>query len=392
MKLLHVLASVDPKGGGPTEAVSQLGAHLKHLGHTFEMITLDDPKQPFLQECLLPVHALGPSLGAYGYNKKLIPWLRANAHNYDAVIVSGLWSYQSFGSWRALRSTEVPYYVFTHGMLDPWFKHTYPLKHLKKWVYWPWAEYRVLRDARAVLFTSAEERLLARQSFWLYRAHERVVKYGTRPPPADGERLREHFLAAHSELRGRRVLLFLGRIHEKKGCDLLIQSFASVVKTEPTLHLVMAGPDQTGWVDGLKRLAQDIGVEDRVSWPGMLRGEMKWGAFYCAEAFVLPSHQENFGVAVAESLGCGRPVLISNKVNIWREIEAAGAGIVETDSLAGTARLLSRWLAMRTEDRQEMGVRAQQLFRRQFTVEVMAESLLNIIRERRYGSALASVT
>jgi glycosyltransferase involved in cell wall biosynthesis len=119
---------------------------------------------------------------------------------------------------------------------------------------------------------------------------------------------------------------------------------------------------------------------------------MKWGAFYCAEAFVLPSHQENFGVAVAESLGCGRPVLISNKVNIWREIEAAGAGIVETDSLAGTARLLSRWLAMRTEDRQEMGVRAQQLFRRQFTVEVMAESLLNIIRERRYGSALASVT
>jgi glycosyltransferase involved in cell wall biosynthesis len=186
--------------------------------------------------------------------------------------------------------------------------------------------------------------------------------------------------------------LFLGRIHEKKGCDLLIQSFASVVKTEPTLHLVMAGPDQTGWVDGLKRLAQDIGVEDRVSWPGMLRGEMKWGAFYCAEAFVLPSHQENFGVAVAESLGCGRPVLISNKVNIWREIEAAGAGIVETDSLAGTARLLSRWLAMRTEDRQEMGVRAQQLFRRQFTVEVMAESLLNIIRERRYGSALASVT
>ena len=76
---------------------------------------------------------------------------------FDAVIINGLWQYHSFGAWRALRGTATPYYVFPHGMLDPWFKRSFPLKHLKKWLYWPWAEYRVLRDARAVIFTCEAE-------------------------------------------------------------------------------------------------------------------------------------------------------------------------------------------------------------------------------------------
>ena len=92
----------------------------------------------------------------------------------------------------------------------------------------PWADYRVLRDARAVLFTSEEELLLARKSFWLYRATEQVIAYGTRTPPPDAAGLREKFLAAHPVLRGRRVLLFLSRIHPKKGCDLLVRAFAKV--------------------------------------------------------------------------------------------------------------------------------------------------------------------
>src|SRR5258706_5140390 len=126
-------------------------------------------------------------------------------------------------------------------MLDPWFKRAYPLKHLKKWLYWPWGDYRVLRDARAVLFTSDEERLQARRSFWLYRANEEVVAYGTTAPPENAVALREGFLSMHPELRGRRLLLFLSRIHEKKGCDLLVRAFAELAGTEPTLHLVMAG-------------------------------------------------------------------------------------------------------------------------------------------------------
>jgi glycosyltransferase involved in cell wall biosynthesis len=361
------------------EGVRQRGVRLRQLGHSVEAATLDDPKQAFLKEFPLTVHALGPSHGGYRYNTKLVPWLKLHARDYDAVIIHGVWQYHSFGAWRALRSTGVPYYVFTHGMLDPWFKRTYPLKHLKKWLYWPWADYRVLRDAHAVLFTSEEERLQASRSFWLYRAREQVVAYGTSAPPGNAGELREHFIAAHAELRGRRVLLFLSRIHEKKGCDLLIQAFAGVAAAEADLHLVIAGPDQTGWAARLKSIARDLGVADRISWPGMLRDEMKWGAFYSAEAFVLPSHQENFGIAVAEALGCGLPVLISDKVNIWREVQSSGAGLVAPDTLHGTDQLLRGWLSLTLEQRRAMSERARELFRRRFTVDAMAAGLLDVV-------------
>ena len=148
---------------------------------------------------------------------------------YDAVIVNGIWQFHSFGAWRALRNSSTPYVLFTHGMLDPWFKKQYPLKHLKKWMYWPWAEYRVLRDAQAVLFTCEEERVLARESFWLYRCNEVVVSYGTAKPKGDPELERQEFFTRYPELRGKKLALFMGRIHPKKGCDLLIEAFAKVL-------------------------------------------------------------------------------------------------------------------------------------------------------------------
>jgi glycosyltransferase involved in cell wall biosynthesis len=265
-------------------------------------------------------------------------------------------------------------------MLDPWFKHTYPIKHLKKWLYWPWGDYRVLRDAEAVLFTCDEERRLARQSFWLYSAREEVVGYGIRPPPPDSAFLREQFLAAYPHLQRKRVLLFLGRIHPKKGCDVLVKSFARIANVDPSLWLVVAGPDETGWVAGLKSLAQSLGVADRILWPGMLRTDAKWGAFHASEAFILPSHQENFGVAVAEAMACGKPVLISDKINIWREIDNDQAGLVDVDTVAGTERTLRRWLDLSAQERHAMGLRASQSFLRRFTIESTATALIEVAR------------
>jgi glycosyltransferase involved in cell wall biosynthesis len=381
VRLLHIMPSVDPNGGGPTEGVRQRGVRLTELGHTVEVVTLDDAAQPFLGEYPLKVHALGPSQGSYRYNRKLVSWLMAHARGYDAVVINGLWQYHSFGAWRALQKLRVPYFVFTHGMLDPWFKRTYPLKHLKKWLYWPWADYRVLRDARAVLFTSEEELLQAGRSFWLYRANAQVIAYGTRMPPDGAAALRDRFLSAHPGLEGRRLLLFLGRIHAKKGCDLLLRALARVAAREPSLHVIIAGPDQTGWAAALQALARDLGVADRVSWPGMLRDEMKWGAFYSAEAFVLPSHQENFGIAVAEALGCGLPALISDKVNIWREVQASRAGLVAPDTLDGTVSLLEGWLSLGPLERRAMGAAGRELFMRRFTVDAMANGLLDVVKQ-----------
>jgi glycosyltransferase involved in cell wall biosynthesis len=376
VKLLHVIASVNPKGGGPMEGVRQRGLRLQDLGHSVEVATLDDPAAPWVAAYGLPVHAQGPGRGGYGYAPRLLHWLHSHAKRYDAVVVNGIWQYHSWAAWRALKPLGVPYHVFTHGMLDPWFKKAYPLKHAKKWLYWPWADYRVLRDAQAVLFTSEEERQLARQSFWLYRANEKVVAYGTRTPPQDGERLREVFLQAHPTLRGKRLLLYLSRIHPKKGCDLLVQAFAQAAAQDERLHLVMAGPDEGGWLPRLQDMASQAGMAQRISWPGMLQGDSKWGAFHAAEAFVLPSHQENFGIAVAEALGCGLPVLISDKVNIWREIAADGAGLVAPDTAEGTSDLLRQWVQLDGTAVAAMRQRAGRCFASRFTVDAMATSLL----------------
>lgn len=379
MKLLQILPSLDPVGGGPIEGVVQSSLACIEMGHEVEVLTLDDPAAAFLADCPLTVHALGPGKSGYLYSARYVPWLRARSADYTAVIVNGLWQYHGLGAWRALHRSGVPYLVFTHGMLDPWFKRTYPLKHAKKWLIWPWADYRLLRDARAVLFTCEEERLLARQSFWLYKAREAVVAFGTSPPPSDAERLRQVFHQRFPALDGARIVLFLSRIHAKKGCDLLIEAFAKVAAEHPRLHLMMAGPDQTGWAATLQQRAAELGIADRISWPGMLRSDLKWGAFYAADLYALPSHQENFGIAVAEALGCRLPVLITDKVNIWREIDAAGAGLIDTDTAEGCERALRRWLALSENQTNEMRARAEALFTRQFTVQAMAQSLLDVV-------------
>jgi glycosyltransferase involved in cell wall biosynthesis len=351
------------------------------MGHHGELVSLDSPDAPHVADFPGPVTALGPSKTSYGYNTRLVPWLKAHAGDFDAVIVNGLWQYVGFGAWRALHDSKTPYFVYSHGMLDPWFKHRYPLKHLKKWLYWPWGEYRVLRDATAVLFTCEEERLLARESFWLYRCREAVSSYGTAAPPADAQALSEAFLAAFPTLRQKRLVLFLGRIHEKKGCDLLIEAFARVAAGAPGVQLVMAGPGEEGLTRRLQDRAAELGLTSRISWTGMLEGDLKWGAFYASEVFCLPSHQENFGIAVAEALACSRPVLISNKVNIWREIEQDGAGLIESDTLDGTTSLLQRWLRATPAELTAMRAAALRCFEQRFRMEQVAEKLVDIIRE-----------
>lgn len=385
MKILHIISSVNPQGGGPIEGIKQLQPLLKQLGITVEVACCDAPDAPWLATCSLPiVHTLGPTKNKYGYTTHLIRWLHANASRFDAIIVNGIWQYIGFAVRQALVGTQIPYFVFTHGMLDPWFKHTYPFKHLKKWLYWPWAEYRVLRDARRVIFTCEDERLLARESFWLYKVNEAVTAYGVANPPANANDLSSNFIVQYPHLKGKRIALYLSRIHEKKGCDLLIEAFAKVASRDERLHLVIVGPDQTGWVAKLKTQAVALNIAHRITWIDMLQGDLKWGAFYSAEVFCLPSHQENFGIVVAEALACGRPVLISNKVNIWREIEADGAGLVDEDTLGGTIKNFERWLAMNSAEFDTMKARTTTCFAKRFHVRHAADRLVEIIKDSAY--------
>jgi glycosyltransferase involved in cell wall biosynthesis len=385
MRILHVIPSLNPAGGGPIEAVTRLGLEYLRQGTDVEVVTLDDPRAEWLQDFPLPRHALGPALFKYRYTPRLVPWLRQHAPEFDLVVVNGVWQYTSFAVWRALHGTKTPYVVFTHGMLDPWFKRQYPLKHVKKWLYWPWAEYRVLRDATAVLFTAEEEKRLARDSFWLYRCNEMVINYGTAAPPADDGTSAGRFRRAFPSVGDKRIVLFLGRIHIKKGCELLIRAFGSMLRQSPdaqqSWHLVFAGPDSTvAYRRSLQRLIDTTCPAGSVTWTGLLTGDLKWAAFRAADVFALTSHQENFGIAVAEALGCGLPVLLSNQVNIWREIDQDRAGFVENDDDAGARALLQRWMALDEAERAAMRANASQCFASRFDVRNTSVQLAATLR------------
>jgi len=388
LRLLNVVSSMNPAAGGISESISRLSKAVESLGHEVETVSVDDPAGDWQKNLEIPVHLKGPPRGFLEYSQDFNDWLGKNSGRFDAILSHGIWRDSSRATRRAARAAGRPYFIFPHGMLDPWFKRYYPVKHLKKCLFWWTTEYAVLRDAQAVLFTCEEEMLLARESFWPYRCVERVVPLGTSEPPSNIDDQRAAFASKFPELQGKRVVLFLGRLHEKKGCDLLLRAFLDLLKTGPPatwrdLHVMMAGPcSQAEYLKSLKDIAAtcEAIAPGSVSFPGMLSGDLKWGALRGAEVFVLPSHQENFGIAVVEAMACGTPVLIARPVNIWREIEASGAGLVEADTVEGCSRLLARWLDLSPGARREMAAKAADSFRQNFEISRTAAALIETIQ------------
>ncbi len=389
LRLLHVIRSVDPRGGGPIEGVFSSAEVWDRHGFVRHVVSLDAPRDSWVLAARAPTVAVATGrLSAwlrYGYTPRLVPWLKAHARDYDAIVINGLWNYGSLGSWRALHDLQTPYFVFPHGMLDPWFNRAYPVKTMVKRLFWRLFEHRVLRDAAGVMYTCEEERRLARTSFAPYAAREYVVGYGCRDVEGDAQAQRAAFYAAVPGVKGRRYALFLGRLHEKKGLDLLIDAFARVASKYPDFDLVIAGPDRRGLQPSLLRQARELGVASRLHWPGMLSGDVKIGALRAAEFFVLSSHQENFGVVIAESLAAATPVLITNKVNIWREVEADGAGWVVDDTADEFARGLTRMLTLNAAERSKMSAAARACFVSRYDLEKNAMDLVGVIER---GAAL----
>jgi glycosyltransferase involved in cell wall biosynthesis len=393
MQILHIIASLDP-ASGTGEGVTRLIQQLARLGHAQDVICLDVGDDPWIVGSSVTIFSLGRRHRGpkklkrwlpwrrYQYSSQLVPWLKKNAHRYDAVIVNELWNYCALAARRAFSGTPVRYFVYTHGKLDPWFRRTAPLKTAFKQVSWWFSEGPLLAGARAVLFTTEEERMLAQNAFWPYRCREAVVGYGTVDVVGDPETQIAEFRSRLPRLGDGRYLLYLGRIDVKKGCDLLVEAFARTVAKEPALHLVMAGPDQFGLVAKLKKKAARLGVADHIHWPGRLGGDAKWGAFRACEAFIMPSHGENFGIAIAEAMACSKPVLITNKVNIWPQVEQGGGGLVANDDLSGIESLFERFLSLPEAARSRMSEAARVTFLTHFTLEKNVSRMMLVIAQR----------
>lgn len=380
LRVLHILPSLDPRMGGVAEAVVQLVRHMTPFGCTSEVVTLDARDGPAFERVDAPVHRVGPGRGFYGLSLPLVRWLRANRARFDAFVVHGIWQFHSVAAWSGVIGSRTPLFVFPHGMLDPWFQRTYPKKHLKKRIYWALLERWVFNRAERVLFTCETELELARRPFLNDRHRLAVNGFGIDSVPDDGEVAADTFRNAFPEVRNKRVLLFLSRIHEKKGCDLLIDAFADIAAHDRDLCLVIAGPGEPALLDQLKSVATARGIADRIVWTGMLAGEIKWSALRTAEVFVLPSHQENFGIAVVEALASRTPVIITNKVNIWREIEASGGGWVCDDTRESVADALRRWALDTTPGaREAMRDTALACYQRHFRIETAARQLVGSV-------------
>ncbi|WP_235841633.1 glycosyltransferase [Confluentibacter sediminis] len=386
-KILHVVSSMDPVFGGVSKAVRTIATSLMENGIVNEVVSLDDIQADFINNDSFKLHALGSSKNPWAYNSKLLPWLKDNLHYYDVVMVHGLWLYSSYVVYLAINSMRkqdrLKYFVMPHGMLDPYFQKAEGrrLKAIRNWLYWKLIEYKVVNNADGLLFTCEEERLLAKQPFKPYKPKkEYIVGLGVDVPPIHNADMDKAFQNCCKSLENRPFLLFLSRIHQKKGVDLLLEAYKRCI-SEVDLDLVIAGPgcesDYGKYL--LKTVSEDSKLKSRVHFTGMLSGNAKWGAFYNADAFILPSHQENFGIAVVEALACGTPVLISDKVNIWREIKNGNGGFVEQDDLRGTTNLILKWVALKTHEKKIMEQNAKKTFLEHYAIQLVAKRLVELL-------------
>ncbi|MBK5290918.1 MAG: glycosyltransferase [Acidobacteriia bacterium] len=361
------------------EGVRNLSNALIALGHQVTIATLDAPGTYWLEGWSPSVVPLGPSFHYYRFSWRALRWLHKNAETFDVVIANGTWRFSSFAVWLALRCSSTPYFIYSHGMLDPYFR-SFRWKEFKKAVFWYIIEHRVFRDARAVLFTCEEERAKARNRYYPYQVYEAVVRYGVCSPPITDAHTLSLVWERFPQVRGKTICLFLGRIHPVKNCETLIRSFANCAAANPSLHLIIAGPDEADLVNCLQNLAFSLAIRDQVTFAGPIYGDLKWALLRSADVFLSPSHIESFCVAMVEALACGTPVVISDGIGVWREVEQSQAGFVGSDTVEGFTAALAQWLTLTSAERGIMRIRAQECFSNYFNSSSAAQSLLQTLQ------------
>jgi glycosyltransferase involved in cell wall biosynthesis len=356
------------------------------------VLCADLPDAHWLEADKFPVTALGPGRYGYAYSPRIRPWLEGNLHRFDAVIVHTLWQWHGASVLFALNKMKghgvrsPALFVMPHGGLDPWYQRdeSRRWKALRNIIYWWVIERRLINSADALLFTSIEEGDLARTTFPGYAPkREFCVKYGIPAAPAFREEMDLAFRATVPDLpRERPYFLYLGRLHPKKGVDWLVEAYAKVLDTAASATavpaLVIAGPGSDSAFGGaVKQTVKLNSLNKHVHFTGMLEGDCKWGALHGCEAGVMCSHQENFGISLVETLACDRPVLVTSKVNIWREIERDGGGFVAEHSRADFSRLLYDWAQGKYKDSL---LAPRRCYQKNFGIEQHAEAFASVIK------------
>lgn len=334
MKILHVIANLSPRYGGPVKVCRELTSELTRQGveTTLYSTNLDFPKgilsvptDLIISDGGVRIRYFSVSFPPLAISNQMASAIIQNMQSFDLIHIHGIYRFpQTFAAWYA-RKIGKPYIIRPHGSLDP-FLYKQKKNRLLKRLYEHLIELRNLRKAQAIHFTSEEERELTK--FLCLNDNGVVIpngidisKYSSLPEP-------NKFRDLYKIGKNVPVVLFLGRLHFKKGLDLLIPAFANVLDNFPTAILVLAGPDNNGYIGHLRKLINENNIAEHVIFTGMLSEKETIDAYVDANVFVLSSYTENFGMTVVEAMACRLPVVISDKVNIWQEVQNARAGIV----------------------------------------------------------------
>lgn len=394
MKLTLTTNSCVPadREGGPSYATYYLARALQREGCDVQIVTTDRNGSDRLRVRLdtwqevggVPVYYAKTSPGAWMYSTTYAAAAREALQDSDACIMPGIfWNYTGLVAWRACRRLDVPYFTIPHGLLSPWaLRH----KWLKKAVYWQLIARRIVLGSTALLASAEQERLDGQ------RAGLRLPMYVV---PNGGDHLDGLHLddpAAHDvtshQTGGQRYVLFLGRIHEKKGLDILVPAFCEIARRHADVRLVIAGAVDPAYARTFEALLAASSVRDRIVLTGNVDGPRKAAMLKHAQLVALTSYSEGLPVVALEALGAGTPVVLTPECNL-PEVIAAEAGVVVPRVPAEVASAISCLLEDEPR-RRRLSANAAALARESFSWTSVAHRVLAICAEVRVSRALAA--
>ena len=341
MRILHVMPTMSARYGGPVRACLDMAKALAGRGHEVEIYTSNYDGFGHFEDVPLGLATGLEGIQTYYFGVRGARYFRfspgfaravaANVHRFDLVNIHSLYFFTTLVAGYYCARQGVPFVLRPHGSLDPYIYR----RHRARKAAIEIVQDRILKRAAAIHYTTDDE-MESSAPFGLGRPGL-VLPLGLylddyRPLPPAGA-----FRRRHPQLQDRPMVLFFGRINFKKGLDLLAEAFGKIARQGIDAQLVIAGPDNEGYRARVEGWLREYGVLDRTTFTGMLEGREKLAVLRDADLFVLPSYSENFGVAVIEAMACGVPVVISDRVGVWRQVVASGAGRVcacDADDLA----------------------------------------------------------
>lgn len=371
---LQVVSHIDPKYGGLSSAVPALGQRIaEDRSFKISLAAFCAPEERFhpagFNAQQLSFWPAGRK--AWLQDRELRPALLQQLRQVDGVHIHGLWEQSTAITAQAARSLKLPYIISAHGMLEPWALAN---KRLKKMLYGMLVERKnVARASCLHALTRAEARHFVNFGA---RSPIAIIPNGVEIPRQKDPSL---FLNKFPVLQGKRIVLFLARLHPKKGLDLLIEAWAKVAREHPDAHLVLAGPDSEGTQARIEQYINQHRLQASVSFTGMLRDQMKWSALAAAECFVLPSYSEGLSVSALEAMGMGLPVIVTKPCNM-PEVTHYQAGWEIAPEVPALTTALSELLNNSHFENRGIGLRGASLIESRYTWPVVAGQMSEVYR------------